>query len=149
MKLTFNPITGKFDYVSTADDFATDFLKLDQTTPQTIENGFPLYENLGNASISEIFTDVKEPTGFPNRTDSTWTMTGDTISISPALTSYDIWFHGVKHTISSVKTLAVADTEGQHLIYFDTDDALHEYVNPTIAEVLVAIRDKCLVALIY
>ena len=39
-KITFNPITGQFDV--TAD--TSGLLKLDQTTPQTIENGTPIFD---------------------------------------------------------------------------------------------------------
>lgn len=41
-KIVKNPVhKQKLQYLNTADDFSGDFLKLDQTTPQTVENGMP------------------------------------------------------------------------------------------------------------
>jgi hypothetical protein len=99
---------------------------------------------------TDTFTALNEPTGFENRTDSAWTFTNgtQTLSVTTAL-SYNIWFKGVKHTISSTKDIVIADTEGTHLIYFDTDDVLHDAVNPTDTTIDDLIRNKCLVAYVY
>ena len=137
--------------ISVDESELSSFLKLDQTTPQTIENGMPLYESMGNTSLAEIQTAMKEPTGFPNRTHSAWTFTDGTrkLEVTVVSGSYDIWFNGVKHTILTTKEKVIDDTEGLHLVYFDTDDVLKEYVNPTASETLTAITTKCLVGLIY
>jgi hypothetical protein len=50
MKLQFNPIKFAFDWVATASDLVVDFLKLDQTTPQSITGG--------NASVIEPTSDL-------------------------------------------------------------------------------------------
>lgn len=103
-----------------------------------------------DADIAETFVAMSEPTGFENRTDSAWTFTDGTRKLSvTTATSYDIWFDGVKHTISTTKEITITDVEGIHLIYFDTDDTIKEYVNPDIGNVLIAIRDKCLIAYLY
>jgi hypothetical protein len=105
---------------------------------------------MSSSNATETFVTLNEPTGFVNRTDSSWTFTNGTRILSVTTgTHYHIWFSGAEHTISSTANITITDVEGQHLVYFDTDDTLHEYVNPTEAQLLTAIRDKCLVALIY
>jgi len=98
----------------------------------------------------EALAAMREPTGFENRTDSAWTFTDGTgILEVTTVSGYNLWFHGVKHRITTTKSITIADTEGLHLIYFDTDDTIKEYVSPTTGNVLTAILDKCLIALIY
>ena len=112
----------------------------------TIDGLTTTIEGIEFPSVFEISAG---PTGFANRTSSTWSFTGSTLTIAPVLSSYDIWFSGVKHTISISKNISITNVEGIHLIYFDTDDTLKEYVNPTVGNMLVAIRDKVTVGLVY
>ena len=100
--------------------------------------------------IADIHTAMQDPTGFENRTDSAWTFTDGTRKLEVTTVSgYNIWFDGVKHRITTTKDIEITDAEGIHLVYFDTDDTLKEYVNPTTANLLTAIRDKCLVGIVY
>jgi len=63
----------------------------------------------------------KEPTGFPNRTDSTMSINTSTrtFTIQPTTTSYDFYVKGVKFT----KTASLSSTwpalPGTHYFYFD------------------------------
>lgn len=102
-------------------------------------------------NITPIFTAMHDPTGFENRTGSAFTFTDATrkLEITVVSGSYNIWFAGVKHIISTTKEIAITDVEGLHYIYFDTDDTLKEYVNATVGEILTLIRDKCLVSIVY
>jgi len=45
MPIKFNPFTGTFDFVSDLNQSGADlrYLKLDQTTPQTVINGTPVF----------------------------------------------------------------------------------------------------------
>jgi hypothetical protein len=98
----------------------------------------------------EALASMGDPTGFENRTDSAWTFTDGTKKLAiTTVGGYDIWFAGVKHTITTAKEITIADTEGTHLIYFDTDDTLKEEVNPSTATIVTLIETKCLVAYVY
>lgn len=46
MQLVLNAITGKFDIVGMTSAEVSAYLKLDQTTPQTVINGAPIF-NVG------------------------------------------------------------------------------------------------------
>jgi len=106
-----------------------------------------------NALLLEILerhSAMQDPTGFENRTDSSWTFTdGSRKLIITTVNGYNVWFDGVKHRITTTKEIEITDVEGIHLIYFDSDDIIKEYVNPTTANILSAIRDKCLIAYVY
>lgn len=69
---------------------------------------------------------TKDPTGFLNRTDSILSFDDGTrtFSIAPVSASYDIYYQGVKHTISTTKTIVIPDTEGLYFIYFDNTATL-------------------------
>lgn len=66
-----------------------------------------------------------EPTGFPNRTDSTISRSDSgpdrTFTVAPAgpPASFDFYIVGTKFTKSSAQTKVWPDTEGFHFFYFD------------------------------
>jgi hypothetical protein len=117
-----------------------------QETSAAIQDNTQNIEQL-SYSTSEIATALGEPTGFETRTGSAFTITDGTRKVEVTVVSgyYTIWFLGVKHTIRATKDITFADTEGLHAVYFDDDDTLKEYVNPTVGNMLTLIRDKCLV----
>ena len=86
-----------------------------------------------NAHITRaeaVWTATEEPTGFPltNTDGSTLTFNAGTrvVTFTPPLAgSTDYFIKGTKYTISSAKTVTIADSDGMHHIYFDTDSALH------------------------
>jgi len=73
--------------------------------------------------VLDQFTDMKEPTGFPNRTDSTISFSDSspdrTFTIAPAVSTFDYYIKGVKYTKSGAVTRQITDDEGLHFIYFD------------------------------
>ena len=78
-------------------------------------------------TVAESLGEInKEPTGFPNLTDSVVTFTDGTrtFQIAPTATSFDIYVRGVKYTKSSAQTVVIPDTEGQHFLYFDSTGTL-------------------------
>lgn len=84
--------------------------------------------NVDNVSLIEQDLAQKEPTGFPNRTDSTISFNAGTrvFSISPATTSFDVWIKGTKYTKSSTETITISTTAGNHYIYYDSTGSLAE-----------------------
>jgi hypothetical protein len=88
-----------------------------------------------------------EPTGFENRTDSTFSFTNATrtFTIQPVSASFNYWIAGVKYTVSTAKTVVISDVEGLHFIYFNgvtlTDDPSPPNVSVT--------RDVAFVAILY
>lgn len=84
--------------------------------------------------IRELFNPLNEPTGLPNRTDSTLSWVGGTrtFTITPASTSFDYYVGGLKYTVSAADSIVIADTGGVHIIYYD-GATLSESVNPAHA----------------
>lgn len=68
-------------------------------------------------------TVTKEPTGFPNRTDSTISFSDSvparTFSISPTVTSFDFYVKGKKFTKTLTETIQIPNLAGDHYIYYD------------------------------
>jgi hypothetical protein len=116
-----------------------------------------LTDSLVKIPTSSILYDIheamKDPTGFPSRTASAFTLTDGvnkcTVEVTVVSGSYEIWFGGIKHTISTTKSIECSDDEGIHAVYFDTDDTLKEIVNPDASDKLTLIRDKVLVTMFY
>lgn len=68
-----------------------------------------------------------EPTGFPNRTDSTISISTRTFTIAPAVTSFDFYVQGVKFTKTGTPTQSVTipDVAGQlNYIYYNSSGTL-------------------------
>ena len=115
------------------------------------------WKDISNEIDIEIFSDaLKEPTGFENRQHSTMTfsvvsneavfsITPDT----PTYTQYNIWITGTKYIIDETKSITLPDTEGLHVIYFDTDETLKSVLNPDYLEMLTVITEKAIVSLLY
>jgi hypothetical protein len=84
--------------------------------------------NAGN-NVAQIYADTLEPTGYVNQTDSEMFFDDATRTFtiqpkSPA-TSFSYYIFGVKYTISTTKTIQIADVEGSSYIYFAADSELH------------------------
>lgn len=68
-----------------------------------------------------------EPTGFPNRTDSTISISTQTFTIAPAVTSFDVYVQGVKFTKTGTQSVTVPDVAGQlNYIYYDSTGTLSQ-----------------------
>jgi len=68
----------------------------------------------------------QEPTGFPNRTDSTISRVDGsrTFTVQPAVTSFDFYIAGSKYTKTAAQNRTWPDAEGIHYFYFDTAGVL-------------------------
>lgn len=104
-------------------------------------------EIVGNAAVTIFFSpdnrtahmhveatraDTKEPSGFPNRTDSTATFassTSRTLTIAPTGTEYSYWVKGVKHT-STGHSVEHPNTAGVHYFYIDENEVLQTTMTP-------------------
>lgn len=66
-------------------------------------------------------TDTFEPTGFPNRTDTTisFNNTNRTFTISPTGSEFSVWCKGKKYTKTSAQSVQIGTATGLYYIYFD------------------------------
>jgi hypothetical protein len=97
-------------------DIAADEVTFDPT-------GLPTSGTDVQTVIEELFgqsDDENEPSGFPNRTDSSIAFTNGTrtFTISPTGSTFDYYVDGQKLT-SGEKSVVISDTQGVHFIYFD------------------------------
>jgi len=90
---------------------------------------------------------VKEPTGYPNRTDSVMTFTNATrtFSIAPTGSSFDVHIKGHKFTKTTAQTKVISNTPGNHYIYFDVNGVLQETTSFTSA----ILQDNAFTAIAY
>lgn len=97
----------------------------------------------------EVEDAVKEPTGFPNRTDSEITFNNGTrtLSIAPLApaTHFDIFAKGRVFRFDSAQEITVPNTEGIFFFYFELDGTL----NYTNTFDITIITQKVYVANIY
>lgn len=85
-------------------------------------------------SVNSIHTDTKEPTGFNLPQDLTHNLskyidlsfneTSREFTISPVFDSYEIYLLGKKITKTQSESVTIANEDGNHFIYFDTDGTL-------------------------
>ena len=113
----------------------------------------------GNLQISEVTnlqttldtklssTDVKT-TGFKDKSELnvTFTETGPdrTIHLTPTVTNFTIYVNGTKYT-KTTETLQISNTDGTHLIYYDSSGTLQEIVAPTLSQRYDTVKDNALV----
>lgn len=102
---------------------------------------------------------LNEPTGFPNKTDSTiWiddnpstdnpSVPGRFFTISPVGDSYSIWQQGVEYIIDEDKTFEIEDTSGYTYIFFD-EGVLTGIRNPSHEQTDDIFINKVAVSLVY
>lgn len=83
----------------------------------------------GNVVYPTIQTVMGEPTGFPNRTDSTISISTRDFTIAPAVTSFDFYVQGVKFTKTGTpaQTVTIPDVAGQlNYIYYNSSGTLSQ-----------------------
>jgi len=105
--LAFNPLTGKFDLVN--DD--TQYFKLDQTTPQTVINGVPIF-NLGLTSNSTITNGGNLYMMNEGTFLEMWTDDADAIKIMSAGSNYSKLSLGVSTSFGYTYIQSVKDGTG-------------------------------------
>lgn len=90
---------------------------------------------------------TKEPTGFPNTTDSTTSFNNGTrqFTIQPVGASFDFYVKGKKFTKTTAQNVTISTAAGNHYIYFDSTGTLSE--TTTLSSTLFS--DNALVSIIY
>jgi len=88
-----------------------------------------MYNNGNGAALEPMGSPsgvTKEPTGFPNRTDSVMTFDDVTreFAIDPVGTSFDVYVKGRKYIRSGTQSVILSNDSGNHYIYFDVDGSL-------------------------
>lgn len=113
------------------------------------------FDNVGNDYDAENCQDAleeidfrqlrKEPTGFPNNTDSTIAFDDGalTFSITPVGASFDFWYRGKGYTKTSVDSVVITDTEGSWFIYYNSSGVL------TASQSVWSFETDAFVAVIY
>jgi hypothetical protein len=115
-----------------------------------IKSGDDNYDINWGQNPSDAMLASGDPTGFENRTDSFFTFTDGIRKLEvTTILGYTLWFAGVSVNITATKEIVIDDTEGIHVIYFDTDGELHDSINPSDATVVSIIKTKCLVSYVY
>jgi hypothetical protein len=89
----------------------------------------------------------KEPTGFPNRTDSTFSFVDGTrvFTVQPVAGSYDVYVKGKKFTKTGPQSITISNVAGNHFFYFDSTGALNE----TLTFDASLVTDNALIADVY
>ncbi len=82
---------------------------------------------LTNAEVDGNFTSLNEsimvtgePMGHADKSDSVLSFNAGTrtVSIAPAVTSFDVWCKGTKYTYTTAQTVVIPDTTGLHYVFF-------------------------------
>lgn len=97
-----------------------------------------------------------EPTGYSrNFPDTLGVLSFDqgtrTISLSviPGQTSYSYMIAGKEHVKDVTSQLVISNVTGKHFVYFDTDEQLHELVNPTRFQIGDIVYQRAYTAFVY
>jgi hypothetical protein len=89
---------------------------------------------------------VKEPTGFPNRTDTalSFNEASRLFTISPTASNFDVHIKGTKYN-KGAESITIADTDGNHYIYYNSAGVLSETAtfSPSLFE------NNALVSIVY
>jgi hypothetical protein len=101
----------------------------------------------GTGVTITAFEDMKEPTGFINRTDSTISFDDSTriFTIAPVGSSFSFYIKGNKFTKTTAQTVTIPDTSGSHYIYFNTSGVL---VSTQVFDISI-IEQDAYVSLVY
>lgn len=87
-----------------------------------------------NFASLDIFAAMREPTGYVNRSDSVMSFNSNTrqFTIQPQSVSFDYYIHGIKHTITTPKTVTLPAATGLYHVYFDDTETLNVTTNFTV-----------------
>ena len=77
--------------------------------------------------------------GFPNKTDSVYSFSYPTFTISPVSGSFTFYRNGVKYTKTTAQTADITDTEGVWFIYFNSSGVLVASQTPWSIESIVSV----------
>jgi hypothetical protein len=79
------------------------------------------------SSLNFIHEDDKQPHGFVDRTSNLISMSGNTFTIAPTGSSYDIYSLGTRYTKTSGESISLPNTNGTYYIHFNTDTIVLDY----------------------
>ena len=79
------------------------------------------------SSLNFIHEDDKQPHGFVDRTSNLISMSGNTFTITPTGSSYDIYSLGTRYTKTSGESISLPNTNGTYYIHFNTDTLALDY----------------------
>ena len=119
---------------------------IDGTLVGDSDNAVPT-EKAVKAYSDRIPNLTSEPTGFPNRTDSTISMDSTNTNkfrIEPTGGSFDYYIVGLKYTKFGAETIDLSDDQGLHYIYYDG-----AILSESIVFDLSFLKDKAYVAAVY
>jgi hypothetical protein len=129
-KLLFNPLSGNFDIVynkAEEIEFTPDVPANFSTTVVNVDEALNTLAG-DSAATKEL---IKEPTGFPNRTDSVMAFDDVTreFTIDPVGASFDVYIKGHSFTKTISQSVVLSDDPGNHYIYFDVDGILQSTIS--------------------
>jgi len=106
------------------------------------------------ADISDYLTRAEwGENGFEDASDTAlaWDDGTRTLTLSPAVTSFNYYYDGVEYTESGNLSATITDTEGLWLFYIGSGGAasLSTIHNPSYEQVEEAVLNECLVAYVY
>lgn len=138
---------GEFPFQADQATVDGDTNNTEYVTALTLANYYKWATKLDLSVFQEQNQTTKEPTGFPNRTDSTFSFNDGTrtFTIQPTGVSFDIWTQGTKHEISTPQSIILPNVTGKYFIYFDNSPTLGQTV--TFDDSIL--NDKVLTSVIY
>jgi len=94
-------------------------------------------------------TVTKEPTGFPNRTDSVISFNDSTreFTIDKTGSSFDFYIKGNKFTKTTAQTITLPDLNGNHYIYFNDSGVLASTQDTNFVSTIIT--DYAFVSVVY
>ena len=102
-------------------DISTDWVNVPAVSSEALDELASRVTNLdqNSSNTSSVFVDMKEPTGFVNRTDSEISFDNSTriFTIQPTGLSYSIYHLGVKTIIDTPLSITIPDNSGNYYIY--------------------------------
>lgn len=116
-------------------------------TPLTLANASKWNTKLDLSTFQAQNQLTKEPTGYPNRVDSTFSFDDGTrtFTIQPVGVSFDFWTQGEQHTITTAKTIVLPNITAKYFIYFDDTETL----GTTVVFDDSILNDKVLTSVVY
>jgi hypothetical protein len=111
---------------STGAGYGTFWIKDDAPTTPYFTDDTAVDRLLMYSGADSPMSVLSEPTGFPNRTDTTLSFDdlSLTFTIAPTGASFDYWIQGIKYTVGS-KSATITNTEGLWIFYLDSSEVLN------------------------
>jgi len=81
--------------------------------------------------------------------DLSWDDASRTLTIQPAVTSFDYYLSGIKYTETGSITETVADTEGMWVFYLDAEGSIASVNSPSHSQIDGVIKDYAIIAYVY